>query len=203
MKSVAVVLIIGSFALWGCGDDDGAGDGEVQAELAGLLAQGAELGVDAGCVRDKIGELSDDQAQFLIDNIESDSTDGFDLELQRWIADLSECVNEPATGSGNREPLHDEVDGVRAEVADCFVVEMSDGGRRYQATIEVHNGSDAAQKVTVTVDADLGRGGVSDSIEIPAGANDAWAVTSDEESIQEVGDVECTDYINAIRVGLG
>jgi hypothetical protein len=77
-----------------------------------------------------------------------------------------------------------------------------DGGRHYLTTIEVRNGSDLAQTVTVTVDADLGRGGVSDAFEVPAGASDAWAVTSDEETTDEVGDVECADYINGIQVTL-
>lgn len=202
MKSVAVVLIVASLALWGCAGDDGGGGSDVQAELAGLLVQDAESGVDAGCVRDKTNELSDDQAQFLIDNIAAESADGFDAELQTWVASLIECVSEPRSASGNRELFNDEVDGVRAEVADCFVVEVSDGGRRYRTTIEVRNGSDAAQTVTVTVDADLGRGGVSDSFEVPAGASDAWAVTSDEETADEVGDVECADYIDGIQVTL-
>jgi hypothetical protein len=137
MMRVGAVLIVGSLALWGCGDGDDDGGGDAQAEVA----------------------------------------------------------------DGDRELFSDEADGVRVEVADCFVVDL-DGGRHYQTTIEVRNGSDLAQTVTVTVDADLGRGGVSDAFEVPAGASDAWAVTSDEETTDGVGDVECADYINGIQVTL-
>ncbi len=105
--------------------------------------------------------------------------------------------------TGDRERFNTEVDGVRVMVADCFVLEVSDGSRRYSTTIEVENSSDVAQAVTVTIDGDLGRGGVSDSIEVPAGAQDAWSVTSEAETADEVGDAECADYINDITVTLG
>ena len=110
---------------------------------------------------------------------------------------------ETAAGSDDRALFTVDVGGVRAQVADCFVVEVSDGSRRYQTTVEVANESDATQTVTVTIDADLGRGGVSDSFEVPAGAGDAWAVTSDAETDDEVGDVECADFINDIELSLG
>ena len=110
--------------------------------------------------------------------------------------------SEVAGGADDREVFNDEADGVRAVVADCFVVEVADDGRRYRTTIEVENGSGVAQTITVTVDADLGRGGVSDSFEVPAGARDAWAVTSEEETTDPVGNVECADYITGIGVTL-
>ncbi len=201
MRRVAMVLV-GSFVLLGCGTDDGGGD--AQAQLAELLVQDADasIAIDMECVRGKSSELSDDQAQFLIDNIGAESTDGFDVELQAWVASLDECIGGVAQ-TGDRELFNAEVDGVRAMVADCFVLELSDGSRRYSTTLEVENGSDVAQTVTVTIDADLGRGGVSDSIEVPAGARDAWPVTSDAETADAIGDVECADYINDITVTLG
>jgi hypothetical protein len=36
--------------------------------------------------------------------------------------------------------------------------------------------------------------------EVPAGGRDAWPVTSDEATNDEVGDVECADYISGIVV---
>jgi len=113
--------------------------------------------------------------------------------------DTSQTIS--AAPTDNRE-LSSEVDGVRAEVADCFVVETADGLRRYQTTIEIRNESNVAQAVTVTVVADLGRGGVSDTIDVPAGASDAFAVTADETTDDEVGDAECTAYIEDVEVTL-
>jgi hypothetical protein len=49
--------------------------------------------VDTDCISDKTGELSDDDAQFLIDNIDADA-DGFSSELQVWVASLIDCVDD-------------------------------------------------------------------------------------------------------------
>lgn len=112
--------------------------------------------------------------------------------------------SDPATSS----PVEDRVrfvaesDGVRAVVADCFVVESTDGGRRYQTTVEVTNGSDSAADVTVVIDADLGRGGTSAAVEMTPGGTDAWAVTSDDVTSDPVGDVDCDTYVRGIEVTL-
>ena len=105
-----------------------------------------------------------------------------------------------STAPTDNRAISSEVDGVRAEVADCFVVETTDGLRRYQTTIEIRNESDVDRAVTVTVVADLGRGGVSDTIDVPAGASDAFAVTADETTTDETGDAECTSYIEGVEV---
>lgn len=54
--------------------------------------------MDTECISDKAGELSNDDAQFLIDNIDADSSDGFSSELQLWVASLFECFDEELLG---------------------------------------------------------------------------------------------------------
>lgn len=103
----------------------------------------------------------------------------------------------------DRQMFVDEVDGVRAMVADCFVSEASTDGRRYRTTVEVVNESSTSQTIAVTIGADLGRGGVSDAIDVAAGGSDAWAVVAEAETTDAVGDVECGDYILSVAVTLG
>jgi len=94
----------------------------------------------------------------------------------------------------------DEIEGVVAMVADCFVVEDGDGAARYSTTVEVDNTSGSLHAVAVVIDADEGRGGTSDTFEVPAGGKDAWTVVGEATTTTPVGDVECTDFVNAISV---
>ena len=94
VKKIATVVVGATLAVvpLGCaGSDDDAGD--PQTELAALLNEDAPAGVDAGCISEKTAELSDEAAQFLIDNFEAESADGFSADLQTWIAGLDECVD--------------------------------------------------------------------------------------------------------------
>lgn len=95
MRKIVTVLVGTSLAFvpLGCGGGDDS-DGEAQAELAALISSDAEFGVDADCISDKTAELSDDDAQFLIDNIDADDPDGFSSELQAWVASLIDCFDE-------------------------------------------------------------------------------------------------------------
>ncbi len=74
MNKVLVAVFGVSLALSSCGSDGDSGTGDsgaTQSELADLLvAQGAGVGFDEQCIRDKTDELSDQDAQFLIDNID-------------------------------------------------------------------------------------------------------------------------------------
>lgn len=99
----------------------------------------------------------------------------------------------------DRTILFAEADGVRAAVADCFVVDVN-GEHRYQTTIEVDNNSDRTHSVAVTIVADLGRGGTSDTFDVPAGGLDAWAVTAEATTDDPVGDAECTSFVNAVEL---
>jgi hypothetical protein len=75
-------------------------------------------------------------------------------------------------------------------------------GHRYQTTIEVHNDSDRDRSTAVTIVADLGRGGTSDAIDVPAAASDAWAVTADAPTDDPIGDVECSAFVTAVELEL-
>ena len=97
MNKFLVAVFGVSLALSSCGSDgDSGGDsGATQAELADLLLdESGGVGFDEQCVRDKTGELSDDNAQFLIDNIDVSDTEGFSSELQTWIDGLFDCFDD-------------------------------------------------------------------------------------------------------------
>jgi hypothetical protein len=97
MNKTLVLMVSASLALWGCGSDDSSGGGDLamQSQLADLLVEQSEgTGVDEQCIRDKADELSDEDAQFLIDNIDASDTEGFSSELQEWIDSLNECLLE-------------------------------------------------------------------------------------------------------------
>jgi hypothetical protein len=107
----ALVVVFGvSLAFTSCGSDGGGGDsGATQSELADLLVDQAQgVSLDEQCIRDKTAELSDQDAQFLVDNIDSTDTEGFSSELQTWINGLVECLDEAATTETSVAP-DDEV----------------------------------------------------------------------------------------------
>ena len=114
--------------------------------------------------------------------------------------------DDGSAGSSGSAPddrflFHDEEAGVRAVVADCFVVEV-DGTRHLRTTVEVHNGSDAARRVIVTVSSTAGVDSDSAAVEVPAGASDAWAVTSRETTDAPRGAVECVDAVASVAVAV-
>jgi hypothetical protein len=96
MNRALVVLVGVSLSLWGCGGSDSGGEGSAggtQSQLADLLVEQDVGGFDEQCVRDKAAELSDDDAQFLIDNIDATDTEGFSSELQSWAEGLLDCLD--------------------------------------------------------------------------------------------------------------
>ncbi len=98
MKRSFILLATASLLIWGCGGDDDGGGGETQSELADLMLEDSAGLVDEACVRDKADELSDDDAQFLIDNFDATDTSGFDPELESWVNSLIECIDLDAQG---------------------------------------------------------------------------------------------------------
>ena len=66
MRKLLGALTVATVVWVGCSDDDGS---DPQAELAALLAQDVEFGVDTDCLAEKTEELSDEHAEFLIDNV--------------------------------------------------------------------------------------------------------------------------------------
>ena len=92
MKIQAILVASVSLALWGCGSDSGGG-GDAQSELADLLLAEEVQGADESCVRDRTAELSDDDARFLIDNIDATDIEGFSAEQQAWVESLLDCID--------------------------------------------------------------------------------------------------------------
>lgn len=90
MKRTAALLVVAPLLMWGCGGDDDSGGG-AQSELADLLLEDPAGVVDEQCIRDKTDELSDEDAEFLIDNFDASDTDAFGDELEAWIEGLLDC----------------------------------------------------------------------------------------------------------------
>jgi hypothetical protein len=123
MRWTIVILIGASLTFVGCGSDDGGG--VTQTELADLfIAIGpAEIpgGIDEGCIRDKTAELSDDDAQWVIDNLDnSDAQPG--SELQAWADGLVTC-------------FIDVVDDGEAPETDGVADDSSDAGGSVQVSL--------------------------------------------------------------------
>ena len=99
MHRTAVLLVGASLLMWGCGSDDDGSGGASQSELADILLEDSVGVVDEECIRDKTNELSDEEAEFLLDNIDATDSDGFGSELQDWVEGLIDCFslaeNEP------------------------------------------------------------------------------------------------------------
>jgi hypothetical protein len=91
MKTTAVLVACASLLLFGCGGSDDDGGRSAQTELADLLVENESL-FDEECIRDKTGELTDDDAQFLVDNIDAADVEGFSENLQAWVDTLIDCV---------------------------------------------------------------------------------------------------------------
>jgi hypothetical protein len=85
----AALVVGASLLMWGCGGDDSGGG--AQSELADLLLEDSVGVVDEQCIRDKTDELSDEDAEFLVDNFDASDTEGFGGELEAWIEGLIDC----------------------------------------------------------------------------------------------------------------
>ena len=92
MKTTAVLVASASLLFFGCGGSDDGGGGSTQTELADLLVQDEGL-FDEQCIGDKTAELSDEDAQFLIDNIDATDVESFSTDLQAWVDTLIDCVS--------------------------------------------------------------------------------------------------------------
>jgi hypothetical protein len=134
MNKVLVAVCGVALALSSCGSDgDGGGNsGATQSELADLLVDQAEgVGFDEQCVRDKTAELSEEDAQFLVDNIDATDTEGFSSELQAWVNGLFDCVDDSGTtetsDASNDEVSSDEEVSSTDATGDTDVDSDSDG----------------------------------------------------------------------------
>lgn len=101
MRWPVVILVGTSLTIFGCGSDDG---GAVQAELADLFIALAPAetpgGVDEDCIRDTTAELSDEDAQFVIDNIDNSDVEP-SADLQAWSDRLATCLLDDTDGDSS------------------------------------------------------------------------------------------------------
>jgi hypothetical protein len=121
MKNTAILVATASLALWGCGSNSDSSASGAQSELAELLIVEEIVGADATCVRGKTAELSDDDARFLIENIDATDVAGFSDELQAWAESLLECIDldEQSADDSDQadEPATSESPGSGADLA--------------------------------------------------------------------------------------
>lgn len=81
-----------TFTAIGCGDDDGGGDSSPQGQVAAQLIDEAEadgMGVDQDCVREATSDLSDADAQALLD----DNEDALSAEGGLALFGMLECID--------------------------------------------------------------------------------------------------------------
>lgn len=97
MRAMTAVLACAVLALAACGgDDDDAGG--AQGEVADRLLDEAadqDLALDESCVRDKASQLSDEDAQKLLD-AEDDEDPDLSPEGEQVTAELFSCVSVDA-----------------------------------------------------------------------------------------------------------
>lgn len=92
MRTGGILAVVACLAGAGCG---GGSSGANQELLADLMVEEDEFGfMDEECVREKTAELSDEDAQILIDNIDAGDVEGLGLseEAEEWVFTLLACV---------------------------------------------------------------------------------------------------------------
>jgi hypothetical protein len=127
MRRLTAVLACAALALAACGDDDddaagdGGGGGDLQNEVADKLLdeEGDEFQLDDDCVREKAAQLSDDDAQAILD-AEGDEDPDLSPEGIALTAELLSCADADAMIDQLVEQLPEGID------ADC-VREALDG----------------------------------------------------------------------------
>ena len=72
MKRLLATTLVAGLALVACGSDDDGGGSDAKDQLYDeLTADGAGAVFDEGCLRDLVDDLSDEDAQLLVDNIDA------------------------------------------------------------------------------------------------------------------------------------
>ena len=98
-------ITIAALALAACGgdDDDGAagGGGDVQDDVADMMIEmfdqmseleGVEFGIDDDCIRDRLGDLSDEDARAILE-AGPDGDPEVSAEAEAIGASMAECVD--------------------------------------------------------------------------------------------------------------
>ena len=95
MRKTGVLMIVAALAISACGSDGGGGYQEQLADefMATYEAEGAEELVDEACLRDKMNELSDEDAKILIENIDAEEIEGLGVSSdgELIVASTIEC----------------------------------------------------------------------------------------------------------------
>ena len=98
MRKIGVLVIVAALAISACGSDGGSdGDGD-QERLADKIMEeidvdGAGEFVDEECIRDKMNELSDEDAKILYENIDAEDIEGLGVSSdgELIVASTIEC----------------------------------------------------------------------------------------------------------------
>jgi hypothetical protein len=98
VKKLTAVLAIGVVALAACGSDDGgSGGGGAGAARDSILSQmtaGGTEGLDQECLEDKIDDLSDSDAVFVAENMDSEEVPADASEgVLEFVAAIFDCVD--------------------------------------------------------------------------------------------------------------
>ena len=96
MRTSRILAVTACFTVSACG---GGSSGANQELLADLMVEEDSFGfMDEDCVREKTAELSDEDAQILIDNIDADDVEGLGLsdDAEEWVFTLLACIGDDA-----------------------------------------------------------------------------------------------------------
>lgn len=116
LAAVGVVAVL----LAACGGDDGGGSvqDEVADEFLSEMSD-ADVEFDEDCVRDAIGEMSDDDAQAVLDSVEDDSAPDIGPEAVGVATDVMSCADMGAIADQMIDQLVDEMGEDNVD-ADCL-----------------------------------------------------------------------------------
>ena len=109
MRRLVAALAGGLLVLAACGDGGGNQD-----QAADMLIEGAEdegIEIDEDCVRDKASQLSDEDAQKIIDAEDSDETPDLSPEGLALTAEVVSCVPRDAMIDQILGDLPEGIDG--------------------------------------------------------------------------------------------
>jgi len=94
MRKTGVLMIVAALAISACGSDGGGYQEQLADEFMETLeAEGAAEFVDEECIRDKMNELSDEDAKILYENFDADDIEGLGVSSDGEIivASTVEC----------------------------------------------------------------------------------------------------------------
>ena len=123
MRKITALVAASVLLVAACGGDDDDSAGGIQNDAADELIQQADdanLDPDEGCIRDKAANLSDEDAQNIVDTGTSDTPD-LSPEGAGIVAEAMSCISGDAMLDSIIESLPEGVDGdcVRDKLKDA------------------------------------------------------------------------------------